>query len=122
MKNEMEEEEEEDEDDDEEEEEDDDDDDDNTITTTTSWSQTVLESFERILNTKMTKACMHHKNCSSERFILPQNVGGAGITDIDNLHSQQVKSLRTDFDNKKNFHLHQIICDTCTTFTPLNKT
>ena len=37
---------------------------------------------------------MCHKKSSSEKFILPKNVGSVGIIDVLNLHSSQVKSLK----------------------------
>jgi hypothetical protein len=45
-----------------------------------SWCEADLESWERIIRTKETKGRTHHKNSSSEPFLLPKNKGGAGIT------------------------------------------
>jgi hypothetical protein len=62
--------------------------------------------LERIIRTKMTKVHMHHKNSGSERFLLPKNEGGVGITDIHSLHNTQVKSLRHYFHKKTNNSHH----------------
>ena len=56
-----------------------------------SCSQTDLESLQRIIRTKMTKACMCHKNSTSERFLLSKNEGGVRIANIHNPHNGQVQ-------------------------------
>jgi len=67
-----------------------------------SWCEADLESCERIIRTKATLARTHHKNSSSEPFLLPKNKGGAGITNMHNLHNKHVKPLRNFFHNKQN--------------------
>ena len=49
-----------------------------------SWCQADLESWERIIRTKVTRVRTHHKNSSSEPFLLPKNNGGEEITNIHN--------------------------------------
>lgn len=51
---------------------------------TVSWCEADLDSWERIIRTKATRARTHHKNPSFEPFLLPKNKGGAGITNIHN--------------------------------------
>lgn len=64
---------------------------------------------------------MHHKSSSCERFQLPKNEGGIGITNMHNLHINQVKSLGNHFHSKTyNSHLSQITCDPDINYMPLN--
>lgn len=49
-------------------------------------------------------------------FLLMKNEGGVGITDIHNLHSNQVKSLS----QKEKFPPAQITCDANITYSPRN--
>jgi hypothetical protein len=72
-----------------------------------------LESWQRIIRTKATKARTHHKNSSSVPFLLPKNNGGAGIINIHNLHNKHLKPIRNLFHNKQNnSDLRRIICGT----------
>lgn len=82
----------------------------------TSRSQMDVQSLEINIRNKMTKARMHHKNCSSEISVAE---GEGGL--IHNLHNNQVKSLKNYFNNNKNnYRLYRITCDRDVNYTPLN--
>ena len=45
---------------------------------------------------------MCHYNLSSERLLLLKYKVGVGIIEMNNIHSSQIKKLRTNFHNKMN--------------------
>ena len=86
-----------------------------------SLSQTDLESIKRIIRPKIPKACTYHKSSCSKRFLPPRSEGSFGNIGVHNLHSSQVRALRTYLHHKKSTsHLHRIICETGVNYTPLN--
>ena len=86
-----------------------------------NWSQTDLKKFQRTINTHLTKHRKHHPKSAVQRLMLPRSEGGRGIIDIQNLHNQQITTLRKYFHNKAdNSSLHKYITQIDDHYTPLN--
>lgn len=57
------------------------------------WTQTELESLDRLCRTSCTKYRIHHPRSAVERMYLPRKKGGRGLINITNLHNNQVNNL-----------------------------
>lgn len=87
------------------------------------WTKTELEAFNMNCRVLCTKYRCHHPKSAVERFHLPRNLGGRGVTDIVNLHYQQLERLRQYFQEKANgSKIHQIVTYIDRKITPLNLT
>ncbi|KAL1448488.1 hypothetical protein WDU94_005497 [Cyamophila willieti] len=85
------------------------------------WTKTDLESIMRKTRVTMTKERKHHPKSCTLRMTLPRAEGGRGLIDIENLHNNQVRSLRKHFHTRKQVSgLHSSICQNDRNFTPLN--
>uniref|UniRef100_A0A8D8RDC3 Reverse transcriptase domain-containing protein n=1 Tax=Cacopsylla melanoneura TaxID=428564 RepID=A0A8D8RDC3_9HEMI len=86
-----------------------------------SWTKTDLESLMRKTRVLMTKERKHHPKSCTLRMTLPRAEGGRGLIDIENLHNNQVRSLRKHFHTRKQVsELHSSICQNDRNYTPLN--
>lgn len=65
-----------------------------------SWSKTDLQALNRKVRTLLTKFRMHHIHSATERLYLPRRQGGRGLTDIEQLHSKQMKKYREYWEKK----------------------
>lgn len=86
-----------------------------------SWCDTEIERMQRKVRTTLTKYRKHHPRSNTVRLTLPRSEGGRGICDINNLHSNQISTLRAYFQQRKSESaLHASICLADESFTPLN--
>jgi hypothetical protein len=85
------------------------------------WSDTDLESLNRLIRTTLTKFRMHHPNAALERLYLPRKLGGRGLLDLITLYNSQIKSLKKYFLYKSDTsNLHIAIVKSDQSYTPLN--
>lgn len=64
------------------------------------WTETDLEELNRTIRRMYTKYRAHHPRACKERFHLPRNQGGRGITDFRLIHQNEVNNLREFFHRK----------------------
>uniref|UniRef100_A0A8D8X0N9 Reverse transcriptase n=1 Tax=Cacopsylla melanoneura TaxID=428564 RepID=A0A8D8X0N9_9HEMI len=85
------------------------------------WTKTDLRNLQRNIRTIMTQYNVHHPKSCMERMTLPRRMGGRGLLDIELLHDNQIKNLRTYFTNKaRTSDLIQAIVNADEKLTPLN--
>ncbi|CAG4934599.1 unnamed protein product [Colias eurytheme] len=86
-----------------------------------NWSKTDLQSLQRTVNTNLTKYRKHHPKSCVQRLTLPRSEGGRGLIDIQNLHNQQIRTLRSYFHTKSEHSLlHKHATQLDKKLTPLN--
>ncbi|KAL1446158.1 hypothetical protein WDU94_008911 [Cyamophila willieti] len=72
------------------------------------WSQTDLETLDRLTRTTMTKHRVHHPRACVERLYVPRRNGGRGLLNIQKLHNAQVIKMKNYFNNSDN-PMHEIL-------------
>ncbi|KAL1455889.1 hypothetical protein WDU94_000654 [Cyamophila willieti] len=72
------------------------------------WSQTDLETLDRLTRTTMTKHRVHHPRACVERLYVPRRNGGRGLLNIQKLHNAQVIKMKNYFNISDN-PMHEIL-------------
>lgn len=83
------------------------------------WSRTDLENIHILTRAQLTKSRKLHPNSCKERLTLSRKEGGRGMIDLTELHANQIKALRTYFQNKCH-PLHESIRKIDKNYTPIN--
>jgi hypothetical protein len=65
-----------------------------------SWSNTDLDSLERLVQKALTNHRNLHPKSAVERITIQQHLGRLGIINIKQLHNNQIEKLRDYFKSK----------------------
>lgn len=85
------------------------------------WSNTDLHDLNRAVRTLFVKYRARHPKSPLERFYLPREQGGRGITDLREAYQKQLDNLRTFFHQKSEISpYHNNIVRADRNLTPLN--
>lgn len=62
-----------------------------------TWSTTELKEMDRAIRSLLTQSGVHHPHSSVIRLYLPRHQGGRGLLSLEDVHKENIKSLRKYF-------------------------
>ncbi|XP_037930235.1 uncharacterized protein LOC119664965 [Teleopsis dalmanni] len=85
------------------------------------WTTTEIQAMQRKIRTMLTEYKFHHPKSCCERMTMPRKEGGRGLIDLQELHDNQIISMREYFlKNAENDILFKILTEADKHYTPLN--
>jgi hypothetical protein len=84
-----------------------------------SWSNTDLESLERLVRKTLSNHCKRHPKSAVGRITIPQHLGGLGIINIKQLHNNQIEKLSDYFKSRSEIPIFNAVSTIDKNYTPL---
>jgi hypothetical protein len=84
-----------------------------------SWSNTDLESLERLVRKTLTNHRKLHPKSAVGRITIPQHLGGLGIINIKQLNNKEIEKLRDYFKRKSEIPIFNAVCTIDKNYTQL---